>query len=204
MGTTSRSRARIDDEDAGLASKVFRSLLGERPADRIACLLVAVTAVAIVFNALYRQRGVHPAPMLGSRAHAAPASVETTGSLLIMPRPRPAELLSPTPSGEPSPQVPRLHPAPIKPASLPARDAKIAPPSRPEVAPTPPKPARIVAVQRALTDFGYGQLRVTGVLDEPTKAAVEKFERERRLPTSGQITDRLMRELAAVTGRSLE
>jgi hypothetical protein len=179
-------------------------MLGDRPADRIACLLVAVTAVAIVFNALYRQRGMHPAPMLGSRANAAPASVETTGSLLVMPRPRPAELLFPSPLGESAPQPPRVHPTPIKPASLPARDAKIAPPSRPEAAPVPPKPARIVAVQRALTEFGYGQLRLTGALDEPTKAAVEKFERERRLPTSGQITDRLMRELAAVTGRSLE
>lgn len=60
---------------------------------------------------------------------------------------------------------------------------------------------RIVAVQRGLTEFGYGQLKLTGVFDEPTKAAVEKFERERKLPVRGQLTDRVLRELAAVTGR---
>lgn len=69
--------------------------------------------------------------------------------------------------------------------------------------PTPPS-RRIMAVQRALTDFGYGQLRLSGIFDEPTKLAIEKFERERRLPVRGQISGRLIRELAAVTGRPLE
>jgi len=34
--------------------------------------------------------------------------------------------------------------------------------------------------------------------------AVEKFERERRLPVDGQISDRLVRELAGMTGRPLD
>jgi peptidoglycan hydrolase-like protein with peptidoglycan-binding domain len=63
---------------------------------------------------------------------------------------------------------------------------------------------RVLAVQRALSDFGYGQLQPSGVLDPMTKAAIEKFERDRKLPISGQISDRLTRELAAVTGRPLE
>jgi peptidoglycan hydrolase-like protein with peptidoglycan-binding domain len=63
---------------------------------------------------------------------------------------------------------------------------------------------RVTAVQRALSDFGYGQIKPTGVLDPDTRAAVEKFERERRLPVDGQITDRLVRELAGMTGRPLE
>lgn len=76
--------------------------------------------------------------------------------------------------------------------------------------PRPPAPiatatsARVVAVQRALAEFGYGQTRPTGVLDETTKLAIEKFERERRLPITGQVSDRLVRELASVTGRPLE
>jgi peptidoglycan hydrolase-like protein with peptidoglycan-binding domain len=63
---------------------------------------------------------------------------------------------------------------------------------------------RVTAVQRALSDFGYGQIKPTGVLDPDTRAAVEKFERERRLPVDGQITDRFVRELAGMTGRPLE
>jgi peptidoglycan hydrolase-like protein with peptidoglycan-binding domain len=64
--------------------------------------------------------------------------------------------------------------------------------------------SRVLAVQRALTDFGYGQLKPTGVPGPETVEAIEKFERSRRLPVTGQVTDRLIRELAAVTGRPLE
>jgi len=63
---------------------------------------------------------------------------------------------------------------------------------------------RVAAVQRALADFGYGQIKPTGVFDPDTRAAIEKFERDRRLPVTGQITDRFVRELAAMTGRPLE
>lgn len=63
---------------------------------------------------------------------------------------------------------------------------------------------KVMAVQRALADFGYGQIRPTGVLDPETRAAVEKFERDRRMPVTGQISDRFVRELAGMTGRPLE
>ncbi len=63
---------------------------------------------------------------------------------------------------------------------------------------------RILAVQRALADFGYGPVKPTGVFNADTKAAIEKFERDRKLSVTGQISDRLMRELATVTGRALE
>lgn len=67
---------------------------------------------------------------------------------------------------------------------------------------TPSK--RVIAVQRALTEFGYGQIEPTGVVDAATQAAIEKFERQRKLPITGQMSDRVARELAAVTGRPLE
>lgn len=63
---------------------------------------------------------------------------------------------------------------------------------------------RVLAVQRALADYGYGQIKSTGVVDADTKAAIEKFERERKLPITGQASERLVRELAAITGRPLE
>ncbi len=67
---------------------------------------------------------------------------------------------------------------------------------------TPSK--RVVAVQRALAEFGYGQLNPSGIIDGETQAAIEKFERERKLPITGQISHRVVRELAAITGRPLE
>lgn len=63
---------------------------------------------------------------------------------------------------------------------------------------------RVTAVQRALSDYGYGQIRVTGTLDRETKDAIEQFERSRKLPVTGQISPRLMRELSSLTGRPLE
>jgi peptidoglycan hydrolase-like protein with peptidoglycan-binding domain len=101
-------------------------------------------------------------------------------------------------TGEPSEEVLRLLRAPAKPVPLPQarpRDAiaELIAPSQ-----------RVLAVQRALGDFGYGPLKATGIYGLETVAAIEKFERERKLPVTGQITPRLMRELAALTGRPLE
>ena len=68
------------------------------------------------------------------------------------------------------------------------------------IAPSP----RVLAVQRALADFGYGQIKPTGNFDAATRAAIEKFERDRKLPVTGQISDRFLRELSVMTGRPLE
>jgi peptidoglycan hydrolase-like protein with peptidoglycan-binding domain len=85
--------------------------------------------------------------------------------------------------------------------------AKNGPPAAPHddpiaklLAPSP----RVTAVQRALADFGYGQVNATGIYDSATRSAIETFQRERRLPVNGEITDELVRELAAVAGRPLE
>jgi peptidoglycan hydrolase-like protein with peptidoglycan-binding domain len=88
---------------------------------------------------------------------------------------------------------------PVPPAPVPAprgNDAigdLISPPSK-----------RVVAVQRVLADYGYGQIKPTGVFDKPTEDAIEQFERARKLPVTRQISPRLMRELASLTGRPLE
>lgn len=63
---------------------------------------------------------------------------------------------------------------------------------------------RIIAVQRALADYGYGQIKSTGIYDPETRTAIERFERDRKLPVTGQISGRLARELGTMTGRPLE
>ncbi len=78
-------------------------------------------------------------------------------------------------------------------------------PVRSDVAVAHPAPSkRIIGLQRALAEYGYGQIRASGVMDADTRAAIERFERERKLPITGQASDRLVRELAAMTGRPLE
>jgi peptidoglycan hydrolase-like protein with peptidoglycan-binding domain len=78
-------------------------------------------------------------------------------------------------------------------------------PGRADVPVERPAPSkRIIALQRALAEYGYGQIRPSGIIDGETQAAIEKFERERKLPITGQASDRVVRELAAMTGRPLE
>ncbi|HEY1312088.1 MAG TPA: peptidoglycan-binding domain-containing protein [Pseudolabrys sp.] len=86
-----------------------------------------------------------------------------------------------------------------------AKSAPVAAPVRNDpiaelIAPT----KQVLAIQRALTDFGYGQIKPTGIYDPATQSAIEKFQRDRKLPVTGQISDQLVRELAAITGRPLE
>jgi peptidoglycan hydrolase-like protein with peptidoglycan-binding domain len=81
----------------------------------------------------------------------------------------------------------------------------VTPPARNDpIAETLAPSQRVIAVQRALAQYGYGQLRPTGLMDRETKTAIEKFERERKLPVTGQASDRIARELAALTGRPVE
>jgi peptidoglycan hydrolase-like protein with peptidoglycan-binding domain len=77
-------------------------------------------------------------------------------------------------------------------------------PVRNDVADRPAPSKRVIALQRALADFGYGQIKPSGIIDAETQAAIEKFERERKLPVTGQPSDRVMREMMAMTGRPLE
>ncbi|QJP13964.1 peptidoglycan-binding protein [Starkeya sp. ORNL1] len=63
---------------------------------------------------------------------------------------------------------------------------------------------RVLAVQKALANLGYGPIRIDGRSGGATKDAIERFERDRRLPISGEVSDRMVRELNAVGGTNIE
>jgi peptidoglycan hydrolase-like protein with peptidoglycan-binding domain len=97
----------------------------------------------------------------------------------------------------------------------PAKAPKVAPTPAPAMRPPMPprsdtaieRPTtsrRVLALQRVLAEYGYGQIKPTGIADAETQAAIERFERERKLPITGQPSDRVIRELTAMTGRALE
>jgi peptidoglycan hydrolase-like protein with peptidoglycan-binding domain len=67
-----------------------------------------------------------------------------------------------------------------------------------------PQPSpKLTSVQRALSEFGYGQIRPTGVLDESTSTAIQKFEREHKMPITGRVSEHLVAELTAMVGHPL-
>jgi peptidoglycan hydrolase-like protein with peptidoglycan-binding domain len=252
-----RASAAVADDPPLLEGRRYSALRGllRRPLDTIAAVAVVAAAGAIAANALYLQRGSHPAPIL-----AAGAPLETTGSLILMPRPRPiepgaakdasaaqrsrAQIVSDIQrelnrrgfyegavdgvygpkmdaairdfeqaaglktTGDPTEALlGAIARTPVKAGaerSRPAPVASAAPRRAEATTDAPAASTRVAAVQRALADFGYGQIKPNGLFDGSTKSAIEKFERERKLPVTGQISERLTRELSAVTGRPLE
>jgi hypothetical protein len=177
-------------------------------------IFVAIVAAGTIFvNALYRQPGPHPAPIFAIKPR--PVAVETTAAVKIVPRPRVEATTAGQKTEAPAPQkldaMPRPRVEPVKvetpPIPKPKPDAIAAligaqPASTPAAIPTPP--SKVVLVQRALNDFGYGPVKSSGTVGPDTTAAIQKFERERKLPATGQISPRFLRELATVTGRTLD
>jgi Putative peptidoglycan binding domain len=159
------------------AHRWLGGVLRPRPWDVVAVFVATAGTAAALANALWLQPGPHPAPMLAAKA-AASLRAATANARVI-----PVE-------------------KPDSPAHANGRNA------------TPPRDSigdlitssskRLTAVQRALADYGYGPVKPTGEFTIETRVAIEKFERDRRLPVSGRVSDRLLRELSAVTGRSFE
>lgn len=174
-------------------------LVGWSRRDAFAALVGSGAAAAIAANGLMLQSGPHPAPIFAIRPSPAVAR-EATGAVALLPRPRPAETAKPEPAhlAERVP-LPPPRPRPQAPAT-PQGAAGRADPIADLI-----NPARqISAVQRVLNDFGYGPIRVSGTVDENTKAGIERFERDHNLPVTGQNSPRLRQALGVTTGRSLE
>jgi len=63
----------------------------------------------------------------------------------------------------------------------------------------------VASVQRALTEYGYGQLKPTGAVGADTPGRdLENSERDRKLPVTGQMSDRLCAELTAMIGHPID
>jgi len=221
-----RQRQRADEDDEGLdRPSVSRPwwwrLLLRRPRDTFAFLVLTGAAGAIVINGVWLQHGRHPAPIFAVHALPVAAARDNVGAvhrlravdlapphrdLVELPRPRPAaapatvvarkdpiaELLTDHPAA--SPHVPPAHQPPVAanpPAQAPSR--ALAAPSR-----------QVLAAQRALSEYGYGQLKPTGIYDAETRAAIQRFEQDRKLPVTGELSEAVKRELATLTGRNIE
>jgi hypothetical protein len=205
------------NEERNLAMRI----LLHSPKDLIAGALAFAAVSAIVANATFMQAGHHPSPMFGTTV-SAPASVPSAAANPL-PRPRPVEAtLKPADVKLAEVRPVEMRPPEVKPAAAVSVIAKTtAAPAAPASVARPPAPIpvssrsdpvgdliiasrRVAAVQRALTDYGYGQLKPTGTVGSDTQAAIQKFERDRKLPITGQMSDRLVRELSAATGRAID
>jgi Putative peptidoglycan binding domain len=201
----SKAAAKDVDSERGLAMRIFLY----SPKDMIAGALALAAVVAIIANALLMQAGRHPAPMFGTVTVMPAVASLPAGHV---PRPRPVDTEIPLPEARPA------EPRTADPLTSLVKTTSMVPPTAANIPRPPmtvpvstraegaalPGPHRVAAVQRALTEYGYGQLKPTGVVGPETQAAIQRFERARRLPVNGQISDRLVRELAATIGHPVE
>ena len=171
----------------------------------------AALLIAIVANALFLQTARHPAPLFAGAGSPTPQHAALSQPAIPVPSPRPAELASASAA-----------PATIR-AAAPTRDIAdlIEPRSKDPIskdpiaallksavpsgqvpaaaAPMTEATKRIVSAQKALSKLGYG-VTPDGVFGAETRQAVQRFERDRNLPQTGEVAGRTMRELAAQSG----
>jgi peptidoglycan hydrolase-like protein with peptidoglycan-binding domain len=223
----------------------FAAVIGEHPREFVALFMATIATFAIFVNALFLQKGPHPAPIFAARpmlqreeAMIPPriqgvqpnAAVETSAlarTQMIASIQReltrkgfydgPADGIWGAKTDIAVRDFAQAAGVKVNPEASDAllraiitSNAKAAPAAAADPAPQDPiakliaPSKRVMAIQRALSDFGYGQIKPTGQFDPATKTAIEKFERDRKLPVTGQISDRLVRDLSAMTGRPLE
>ncbi|HMJ42341.1 MAG TPA: peptidoglycan-binding domain-containing protein [Pseudolabrys sp.] len=243
-----RKRIRNDNRmDNGGAGRLAAAI-GRHPREFVGGLLATIAVMSISTNALFLQKGPHPAPIFATR----PMQQQQ----VVVPQPRPAmaqpvpaqSTVAPESSALNREQLVtniqrelgrrgfydgavdgiwgaktdaatrdfiqaagvRINPEPgdLLLRAILSSGAKVNRPAEPvrndPIAELIAPSKRVLAIQRALSDFGYGQIRPTGQYDPDTRTAIEKFERDHRLPVTGQISDRVVRELASMTGRLLE
>lgn len=196
----------VDEPDRGLVTR----LLLHSPKDTVAGALAFTAVTGIVANALLLQAGRHPSPMFGSITAIPPTAMAASP----LPRPRPVETepaLVEQRSSEPTvfdarptePKVPDSAGSATK-----ATHSNVVRPPAPIPAPSRGDATagqrRVAAVQRALSQYGYGQLKPTGTFGSDTQAAIQKFERDRKLPITGQISERVLHELSVMIGHPID
>ncbi len=184
------------NEDTSPRNFVLAMLL-RSPKDSLAIFLATAVVAAIIINAMFLQSGHHhPSPLF---APAVPFVSATPQDASPIPRPRPVDA-SVKPADTAAKAAPAV-PAVINPKPV-ANTGAVA--HSDPVGDLIASSRRISAVQRTLAEYGYAQLKPTGVMNAETQAAIAKFERERKLPVDGQISDRLLRELALLSGHPID
>lgn len=162
----------------------------ERPGTVFGAVIALSAAGFICVNALDSQKGRHPAPILPQVPAKVAAKAPAPAAAPVM---REAAKEPPKENAKPAGDSigelihaedttasvnPRAKPAPVK-AEASAQDAAV------------------TRAQRALSKLGYGPIKADGAMGPATKAAIEKFERDRKLPVTGEAAGRTLKALEA-------
>lgn len=175
-------------------------LCREKPGSVFGGVVALVAAGFICVNALDSQKGRHPAPILPkiSPKVAAKAPAPASAPAPAVAKQEAARDVSKEPAASAPKQATRdptiadlIHAedttASVNPRTKPA-------PAKAEAS-SPVADQAVNRAQRALAKLGYGPIKADGAMGPATKAAIEKFERDRKLPVTGEATGRTLRAL---------
>lgn len=195
--TVSPAAARAAENRERILSAIRYTL--DNPVRVLGTACLAIAAISFTVNALFFQQGRHPAPLF------APKATEAAPAVASAPATAPATQIVALPPERPADLAPKKDSAPPIATAPQGRDA-IGDLLRGGVVSTPaPDPKQeqvrsIAAVQRALNRLGYGPVKADGIAGSGTKLALERFERDRKLPVTGEISPRVLKELSAASG----
>jgi hypothetical protein len=176
-------------------------------------------AGAVAVNALAWQTVRHPSPLFTAAPEAETRSARLRPAPPPIPPARPGTVVeAPTPPVALAvlPQAPRLQRDligdMIRTASVPAPrprdpigDAIRASETGATNASAKSEPQKTAtSAQRALVKLGYGSLKVDGIIGAETRQAIERFERERKIPITGELNPRTVRALSLQSGVPIE
>ena len=196
----------------------FRRKLRARPGTTLAHCAFGLGGIIVLMNALAFQRETSPRAFLVEQQARQAATPVAAPSAVPMPPQRPAELgpsiiRPPAPVGVAAAPVPAGQRAPSRPDTVQRdpigdliRSGTVAGSSAPAEAGrgAVPESRPVLSVQRALNRLGFGPVKADGVFGEETRAALERFERDRRIAVTRDLSPRTLRELTAASGMRME
>lgn len=211
----------IDLDGERVAGRPYRH--GRRRSDLFMLVLAAGASAAVLFNALALQQGRPGSAGRGAASVSAPPDIRQVDTPRATSASPPVNPVAPPAASVAAPAVPLEAPAPDMATALPTPlpPAKPVAPRPAAAAPAPlaekaaaspagllppgdvPVSPRVMEIQKALARLGYGPIRIDGVFGAATEEAIQRFERDRRLPVTGQMSERVVRELTAVSGFSI-
>ena len=162
-----QAEAAADSAVARVVDKAF-----ENPAMSGGLMVMAITAMAIMSNALFLQAGRHPEPLFATR----PAAVATA----------PAK----------SALVPLPHTREQAPVAIAAPPPKVAAAPRAEPAPVDATKVLVIAVQRQLARLGLYTDAIDGLTGPRTRAAISTWQTAAGIKVTGEPTPELLAALS--------
>ena len=191
-----------------------------RPGRAVLVGCAVLTMVGIVANATLMQNARHPSPLVAGAPRSIVAPPPAPVAVAPTPTPRPADIaaVEPAPAPVAAPTNSRAASSSnaltnlIRSTALPAREpaaetavahrdqiGALLKGSAPASAPAPDRTARVAAAQRALQKVGF-VVKPDGSFGATTRQAIERFERDRGLAVTGDLSPRTVRELSAQSG----